>query len=96
MNAGWKFRKADAVRFEQDGYNDFDMFSGYTKTGAMVGPASDSYYDGDWQCISLPHDWAVDEPFIEGGAQGGKPRGQAAAKAAAKPVNVSADDFNDD
>jgi len=28
--------------------------------------------------------------------QGGKPRGQAAAKAAAKPVNVSADDFNDD
>ena len=77
MNDGWKFRKAAEIHFDMGGDNDFDMFSGYTKTGAMVGPASDSFYDGDWQSLSVPHDWAVDEPFIEGGAQGGKPRGAA-------------------
>jgi len=77
MNAGWKFRKASDIEFSMGGDNDFDMFSGYTKTGAMVGPASDSFYDGDWQAVTLPHDWAVDEPFIEDGAQGGKPRGAA-------------------
>ena len=77
MNDGWKFKKAAEIHFDMGGDNDFDMFSGYTKTGAMVGPASDSFYDGDWQSLSVPHDWAVDEPFIEGGAQGGKPRGAA-------------------
>lgn len=77
MNAGWKFRKASEINFDMGGDNDFDMFSGYTKTGAMVGPASDSFYDGDWQDVTLPHDWAVDEPFVENGAQGGKPRGAA-------------------
>ena len=77
MNPEWKFRKEKDIQFDQGGDNDFDMFSGYTKTGAMVGPASDSFYDGDWQDVTLPHDWAVDEPFIENGAQGGKPRGSA-------------------
>ncbi len=77
MNEGWKFRKASDIHFDMGGDNDFDMFSGYTKTGAMVGPASDSFFDGDWQEVALPHDWIVSEPFIEDGAQGGKPRGAA-------------------
>ncbi len=77
MNGGWKFRKAEQVRFDMDGDNDFDMFSGYTKTGAMVGPASDSFSDRDWLNVDLPHDWAVMEPFVEGGVQGAKPRGAA-------------------
>ncbi|MBQ2955973.1 MAG: hypothetical protein IJE08_05880 [Clostridia bacterium] len=77
MNPGWKFRKAGEIHFDLGGDNDFDMFSGYTKTGAMVGPASDSFSDADWDEVCLPHDWAVSEPFVENGAQGGKPRGAA-------------------
>ncbi len=77
MNAGWKFCKVADIRIAAEGDNDFDMFSGYTKTGAMVGPASDSFSDSGWREVCLPHDWAVEEPFIEDGAQGGKPRGAA-------------------
>ena len=77
MNADWKFRKAEQIRFEAGGDNDFDMFSGYTKTGAMIGPASDSFSDADWDEVSLPHDWAVAEPFCEDGVQGFKPKGAA-------------------
>ncbi len=77
MNNGWKFRKAGQVTFDMGGDNDFDMFSGYTKTGAMVGPASDSFSDSDWQKVDLPHDWAVAEPFVKDGVQGAKPRGAA-------------------
>jgi len=77
MNAGWKFRKAEQIQFEAGGDNDFDMFSGYTKTGAMTGPASDSFSDADWAEVSLPHDWLVGEPFCEDGVQGFKPRGAA-------------------
>ena len=38
-----------------------------------LGEARDAFYmgydDRAWRQVTLPHDWAVDEPFIENGAQ---------------------------
>ena len=73
MNDGWKFKKAAEIHFDMGGDNDFDMFSGYTKTGAMVGPASDSFYDGDWQTLSLPHDWAVTSRLLKAARRAANP-----------------------
>lgn len=73
MNADWKFRVGDDAPSAAGG--DFDMFSGYTKTGALTGPGSDGYCDADWATVQLPHDALTGLPFVQrGGAQGFKPR----------------------
>lgn len=73
MNAGWKFRReTSSAGFS--GTDDFDMFSGYTKTGALQGPGSDSFCDADWKEVRLPHDALTEESFDPKGAQGFKPR----------------------
>ena len=74
MNSGWRFMKE--VRSQTaGGDDDFNMFTGYTKTGTMVGPGSDGCSDRSWQCVDLPHDWVVAEDYDKDGVQGFKPRG---------------------
>lgn len=74
MNDDWKFRVGDDASASTYG-GDFDMFSGYTKTGALTGPGSDGYCDADWETVQLPHDALPALPFVaHGGAQGSKPR----------------------
>ncbi len=68
MNADWKFRVGDDAPSAAGG--DFDMFSGYTKTGALTGPGSDGYCDADWATVQLPHDALTGLPFVpHGGAR---------------------------
>lgn len=76
LNKDWKFQKYSDLKIAPAD-NDFDMFSGYTKTGAVLGPASDGFCDSKWETVQLPHDWLVYEPFDENGCQGSKPRGVA-------------------
>ena len=74
MNQDWKFRVGDDLPGAA-GAGDFDMFSGYTKTGALTGPGSDGYCDADWTVVQLPHDALPALPFAQqGAAQGFKPR----------------------
>lgn len=74
MNTLWRFRLG--TNGTDGGREDmFQMFSQNTKTGAADGPRSDGWYDGDWEEVTLPHDWALAAPFVPNGGQGGKPRG---------------------
>ena len=74
LNPAWRFCREEAV--EKAAKQDmFHMFDDDTKTGAAAGPASDGYYDGDWQMVDLPDDWCVRAEYDrENGGQGLKPR----------------------
>ncbi len=74
MNTGWRFSK-EVRNGAAGGDDDFNMFTGYTKTGTMVGPGSDGCSDRSWQEVNLPHDWVVAEDYDKDGVQGFKPRG---------------------
>ena len=77
MNEDWKLHKEVRQEGVEDADN-FDMFSGYTKTGAMIGEGSDGFCDADWRVVQLPHDWLVEEPFTnQNNVQGYKPKGAA-------------------
>ncbi|WP_203308592.1 beta-galactosidase GalA [Sphingomonas beigongshangi] len=47
------------------------------KAGHAVGAAAMTYDDSDWQAVTLPHDWASFQPFVESAnvSQGYRPRG---------------------
>lgn len=74
MNAGWRFCK-ETQKNGNGGDDDFNMFSGYTKTGTMLGQGSDGCSDRSWAEVDLPHDWVVAEEYDPNGVQGYKPRG---------------------
>lgn len=60
FNDGWKIRKECDIPFIFE--NDyFDSYRSNTKTGLTSGPASMGYYDGDWETVSVPHDWVIEE-----------------------------------
>jgi beta-galactosidase len=42
--------------------------------GGDVSYVLDDYDDSDWAAVTLPHDWAIGEPFIEAGPHGGMGR----------------------
>lgn len=69
MDFGWKFRLEKDI--SSDYIEDyFGTFNENTKTGCMSGPASASFYDEDWECIDLPHDWPLGLPATENGSAG--------------------------
>lgn len=76
LDQDWKFQRHADLKLDL-GANEFDMFSGYTKTGAAPGPAGECYCDSSWPTVQLPHDWLVAEEFTRDGCQGYKPRGAA-------------------
>lgn len=48
-----------------------------SKAGNAVGAAAMDYDDSDWRAVTLPHDWASFQPFVESAnpSQGYRPRG---------------------
>jgi beta-galactosidase len=62
MDFGWRFHLGNA----DDGAQDFDYGKGlaFAKTGQLFAASLPDFDDGDWRRINLPHDWAVELPFV--------------------------------
>ncbi len=80
LNKGWKFGRRDPKIPETMHPDYFDNFPYDTKTCLFKGANATNFYDGKWQTVDLPHDWAVyDLPDGEKGVpfQGYRPQGEA-------------------
>jgi len=64
LDFGWRFHYGNA----NDAAKDFGFGGGqsgnFQKTGNFIGASSLGFDDGDWRAVDLPHDWAVELPFV--------------------------------
>src|SRR5580698_1455831 len=64
LDFGWRFHFGHA----SDASKDFGFGSGrsgnFQKTGNFLPASSQGFDDSDWAPIDLPHDWAVELPFV--------------------------------
>ena len=64
MDFGWRFHLGNG----NDPAKDFGLGAGqsgnFQKTGNFIGASSLGFDDGDWHAVDLPHDWAVELPFV--------------------------------
>jgi beta-galactosidase len=62
MDKNWKFQFGDAA----DTKNDFDFYTNYnySKAGAAGGCIAPGFNDSHWRTLDLPHDWAVEQNFV--------------------------------
>lgn len=62
LDFNWRFHLGHASDPARDfGYGTGDLFA---KAGEFFGPSARDFNDHDWQAVDLPHDWAVDLPFV--------------------------------
>ena len=61
LDANWKFHLGD----------DWPGALHLDKAGASTGPASEKFGDSAWRSLNLPHDWAVELPFVHDQEQEG-------------------------
>ena len=63
LDQGWKFHFGDAADPAKD-FN-FRTVSIFAKSGRAEGTAiAPDLDDRDWRALSVPHDWAVELPFV--------------------------------
>jgi len=64
LDFGWRFHFGHAA----DAAKDFGFGGGrsgsFQKTGNFMPAGTLAFDDGDWKPVDLPHDWAVDLPFV--------------------------------
>jgi beta-galactosidase len=74
LDNGWRFYQGDIPMPIIKGQ---DMSYGNAKAGKAWGAADPKFDDTEWRLLSLPHDWAVENPFdsTENSNQGYKKRG---------------------
>lgn len=62
LDFGWRFRLGNAADPTQDfGYESGNEFA---KAGQASGAAAPDFDDSTWRKVNLPHDWAVELPFV--------------------------------
>jgi beta-galactosidase len=65
LDVGWRFSLGHA----EDPTRDFGYGGGkdetFAKSGDLFAPSSIKYDDSAWKKVDLPHDWAVDLPFVD-------------------------------
>jgi len=80
LNEGWKFHLGNADLPDKDfDFGRMSRESTYAKNGRMLAVADAKFDDTTWTPVDLPHDWAVELPFVEGAHlpdHGGKPLGR--------------------
>ena len=65
MDFGWRFALGNADDPEKDfGFGKLRREGTFAKSGRVDGPAAIRFDDSAWKQIDLPHDWAVDLPFV--------------------------------
>lgn len=63
FDEGWKFHLGHAADPSKD-FN-YGLHTIFAKSGGAYGTAVDPRYnDSDWRTLDLPHDWAVELPFV--------------------------------
>lgn len=62
MDRNWKFHFGDAA----DTKNDFNYNINYnfSKAGAAPGCIATGFNDSSWRTLNVPHDWAVEQDFV--------------------------------
>jgi beta-galactosidase len=78
LDFGWRFHLGHADDPSQD--FGFGKRSEFAKSGELFRPSRENFDDSDWRAIDLPHDWAVELPFVDDPAvngTGAKPLGRA-------------------
>ncbi|MHB1023797.1 MAG: beta-galactosidase GalA [Acidobacteriaceae bacterium] len=64
LDSGWRFHFGHASDPEKD--FEFGMSPRpFAKTGNFAAPGELKFDDHDWRTLDLPHDWAVELPFVE-------------------------------
>lgn len=62
FDLGWRFRLGSdvdpALGFEPSGGGS------YAKAGGLFAPSTRDFDDSSWRAVDLPHDWAVELPFV--------------------------------
>lgn len=81
MDFDWRFSLGNACDLTKDfGFGKMQLIGTFAKSGDAGGPTGLHFDDSKWQQINLPHDWAVDLPFVLDSTlvwHGGKPLGRA-------------------
>jgi beta-galactosidase len=80
LDFGWRFALGNACDPVKDfGYGKLNGEGLFAKAGHANGPASPRFDDSAWSRINLPHDWALDLPFVDNPilvGHGAKPLGR--------------------
>jgi beta-galactosidase len=80
LDFGWRFALGNADDPKKDfGYGTLRREGTFAKAGHVDGPAAPHFDDSAWRKIDLPHDWAVELPFVDDPIlveHGGKPLGR--------------------
>ncbi|HUI30720.1 MAG TPA: glycoside hydrolase family 2 TIM barrel-domain containing protein, partial [Candidatus Acidoferrales bacterium] len=63
LDPGWKFHLGDAASPEKD--FEYGIMETFAKAGVASGPARPDFNDSTWRTVDLPHDWAVELPFVD-------------------------------
>jgi beta-galactosidase len=74
LDRGWLFHEGEIALAPPEGHHQTYLS---VKAGNARGAAAIDFDDSDWQAVSLPHDWASAQPFVETAnvSQGYRPRG---------------------
>jgi beta-galactosidase len=62
MDFGWRFHLGHACDPSRD-FN-FGGDGAFSASGGLFEPSQEKFDDGKWQAIDLPHDWAIELPFV--------------------------------
>ena len=80
LDFGWRFALGNANDPGKDfGFGKLNGTGTFAKAGDVGGPASPRFDASAWSKIDLPHDWAIDLPFVNNPilvGHGAKPLGR--------------------
>jgi beta-galactosidase len=80
LDFGWRFALGNADHPDKDfGYGKLRPMGTFAKAGLVDGPAAARFDDSAWRKVDLPHDWAVELPFVNDAiliGHGAKPLGR--------------------
>ncbi len=65
LDENWKFHLGDVAKNDYE-YHLYDKnFLPFSKVGRMEGVNALDYNDTAWRTVNLPHDWAIELPFVK-------------------------------
>ena len=65
LDFGWRFALGNACDPDKDfGFGKLRGTGTFAKAGSAGGPAAPRFDDSAWRTVDLPHDWAVELPFV--------------------------------
>jgi beta-galactosidase len=67
LDFGWRFHLGNAADYRKDfGFGAPAREGTFAKASFVADVGSDEFDDSNWRLVDLPHDWAVELPFVKG------------------------------